>query len=625
LESLADWIVIFAKGFRTSVTLDDYERLLGCMPPGRNLKTYRLNIKNLFWPAPGQRARGFLSQFTATAYEDAFNMVLNNPPDEGWNLKLIMNQIHDRGIVCKSVMLHVGFWFDPDLEEPANRANVKPPMFHHLKLAFSKYDPSHLMYEADESWKPEALELQRVVLKFTLQKWPKSNAIIGNLGMLRDMSPQKYGEYISIEFWNDLLHEVRSHTNAPFRHPSLVRIKNVNDLPPVQSGTTQIHDEVDIKEFRGQVGNVIRDEYSDRQALDSEEGEGSLEDGDDSTFVSQYTGRDGLGYAHADSPPQEALAVESEDEQDIIHVQTPSPAHSNPSKRRKVEHMNEHLGYLPVYDDQYALPQKPLRKIVKLKLPEQRYAIQTAHDLVERPRSFARKRPVTHVSPVPQTVQEPSPTISAPSHAPSRATPVVMTLVAETEPYRKDTPRTSVEQHSNAEYVDNAGTSAQNPEPAIQQISWEEAERERETARRALDECEGSTKSINLSGQDPEERPSITEQPFYRPRKHNFLPADRTSTSNAPTPSPAPPLLSHQPFFAQTPVAASPVLSTNKTEQAILVLQDEFGETLQIGEMLAAIKFLKNDMEAGIFLTLKPGALRNAWLWDGIKDDIKAV
>ena len=621
MESLADWIEVFAKGFRANVTLDDYERLLGCMPPGRNLKTYRLNVKNLFWPAPGQRARGFLSQFTAAAYEDAFNTVLTNPPDEGWNLKLIMNQIHDRGIVCKSVMLHVGFWFDPELEEPANRANVKPPMFHHLKLAFSKYDPSHPMYEADESWKPQALELQRVVLKFTLQKWPKSNAIIGNLGMLRDMSPQKYGEYVRTEFWNNLLHEVRSHTNAPFRHPSLVRFKHVNDLSPMQSGTPQTHDEADMKEFRGRVGNIIRDEYSDRQTLDSEAGEESLEDEDDSTFASQYTGGNGLGYAHADSPSQEALAVESEDEQDIIHVQTPSPAHSNQSKRRKVQYTNEDLGYVPIYDDQYALPQKPLRKIIKLKLPQQRYATQTADDLVDRPRNPARKRPITHTSTVPQTVEEPSPTISAPSHA----TPVVTTPVAGTEPHRKNTPRTSMEQQSNAEYINNAGTSAQKSEPVIQQISWEEAERERETARRALDECEGNTKSSTLTSRDSEERPPISEQPFHRPRKHNLLPVDRTSTPNAPTPSPAPPLLSHQSFFAQTPIAASPALSTNKTEQAILVLQDEFGETLQIGEMLAAIRFLKSDLEAGIFLTLKPGALRNAWLWDGIKDDIKAV
>jgi hypothetical protein len=605
------------------VTLDDYERLLGCMPPGRNLKTYRLNLKNLFWPAPGQRARGFLSQFTAAAYEDAFNTVLTNPPDEGWNLKLIMNQIHDRGIVCKSVMLHVGFWFDPNLEEPANRANVKPPMFHHLKLAFSKYDPSDPMYEADESWKPQALELQRVVLKFTLQKWPKSNAIIGNLGMLRDMSPQKYGDYVRTDFWNRLLHEVRSHTNAPFRYASLVRFKTVNDLPPNQSDTPQIHDEADTKEFRGRVGNIIRDEYSDRQALDSEDGEESLEDGDDSTFASQYTGGDGLGYTHADSPPPEALAVESEDERDIIHVQTPSPVHSNPSKRRKVHHMNEDLGYVPVYDDQYALPQKPLCKIVKLKLPQRHYASQT--DLVERPHNPARKRPITYTSTVPQTVQEPSPTISAPSHAPSRATPVAMSPVAGIEPQRKNTLRTSSEQQSNAEYVNTAGSSTQRPEPVIEQISWEEAERERETARRALDECEGNTKSAILLAQESEERPALSDQSFHRPRKHNLPSADRISTPNAPTPSPAPPSLSHQSFFAPTPIATSPVLSTNKTEQAILVLQDEFGETLQIGEMLAAIKFLKNDLEAGIFLTLKPGALRNAWLWEGIKDAVKAT
>jgi hypothetical protein len=605
------------------VTLDDYERLLGCMPPGRNLKTYRLNVKNLFWPAPGQRARGFLYQFSTAAYEDAFNTVLTNPPDEGWNLKVIMNHIHDKGIVCKSVMLHVGFWFNPDLEEPANRANVKPPMFHHLKAAFSKYDPSHPMYETDESWKPQALELQRVVLNFTLQCWPKSNAIIGNLGMLRDMSPQKYGDYVRTAFWNSLLHEVRSHTDAPFRHASLVGFKDINDLPPDQRGAPQIHDDADMKEFKGQVGNIIRDEYSDRQTIDSEDGEESLEDGNGSTFESQYAGRDGLGYTHTDSVPPEALAVESEEERDIIHVQTPSPVHSNPSKRRKVQ--KEDLGYVPVYDDQFALPQKTLRKIVKLRLPQQHYANEATQNLVERPRNAARKRPVTYTSPVPQPVQEPSPTISAPSHAPSRATPVVITPVLATEPQLKDLQRASFEQQSDAEYVNSAETSTQMPEPVIQPIPWEEAERERETARRALDECEGNTKSSTSRAQDSEERPSMSDQPFHPPRKYNLPPADRTSTPNVPTPSPAPPSLSHQSFFAQTPMAASPALSTNKTEQAIIVLQDEFGEKLEIGEMIAAIKFLKNDLEAGIFLTLKPGALRNAWLWDGIKDDIKAI
>jgi len=623
---LADWIATFAKGFRRSVTLDDYEKLLGCMPPNRNLKTYRLNLKNLFWPTSGQRARGFLTQFTAAAYEDAFNTVLTNPPDEGWNLKLIMNQIHDKGIVCKSVMLHVGFWFNPDLEEPANRANVKPPMYEHLKLAFSNYhDPSHPLYEADESWKPQALELQRVVLKYTLQWWPKSNAIIGNLGMLRDMSPQRYGDYVRTDFWNNLLHEVRNHTNAPFRHPSLVGFKTANDLPPLSSGLLHIPDEANLSEFRGRVGNILRDENDNRRPMDSEEGEESLEEENDSTFASQYTGGDGLGYAHADSPLQEALAVESEDERDIIHVQTPSPAPSNHSKRRKVHHTNEDLGYVPVYDDQYALPQKPLRKIVKLKIPQEGNVDGTEQNLVERPHNPARKRPITYNSPGSQPVQEPSPTVSAPSHAPSLATPVAMTPVVGTEPQLKSTELIPIEQHSNSEQVNNIGFDIQMPEPVIQPIPSEEALRDRETARRALAKFEDNSKSNNLLVQEFEERPNTSDQPFHRPRKHNLPPSGRNSTPKVLTPSPAPPSLPHKSYFAQTPAAASPALSTNKTEQAILVLQEEFGETLQIGEMLAAIKFLKSDLEAGIFLALKPGALRNAWLWDCIKDEVRAI
>lgn len=609
----------FAKGFRESVTLSDYESLLGCMPPNRNLKTYRLNVKNLFWPEPDQRALNFLSKFTAVAYEDAFNIILTNPPDEGWDLKLIMNQIHDKGIVCKSVMLHVGFWFSPELEEPANRANVKPPMYEHLKVAFSKYHSSHPMYESDESWKPQALALQRVVLKFALLWWPRSNAIIGNLGMLRDMSAERYSQYISSSFWNSLLREVRKNTSAPFQHASLVSFKDVNDIPPNHGGILLAQDDVGMKVFRGQVRNIIREEYSDHQNLDSEDGVDSLEDRDDSTFTSQYTGKDGRRYTQTDSAPPEPLTVESDDDGDIIHVQTPSPSASNPSKRRKVQHTQEDLGYMPVYDDQYALPQKPLQMIVKLKMPASYFAPpQIIQNVAERPHNSARKRPYTHTSPAHQPIHEPSPTISAPS----RATPALMTPAAGTEPEGRALPRSSLEQQTNSEHVISAEINTRAPEPVIQPASWHESERD--TARRALDEYESNTKSTTLQEEDSEERISMSNQQPQRPHKHNLPQVDRISTPKAPTPSPAPPSLSHLAYLAQTPLAASPALSTNKTEQAILVLQDEFGERLKIGEMIAAIKFLKNDLEAGIFLTLKPGPLRNAWLWDGIKDDIKA-
>jgi hypothetical protein len=384
-----------------------------------------------------------------------------------------------------------------------------------------------------------------------------------------------------------------------------------------------------MKVLSVQAGNIIREEYSDPQTLVSEDGDDTLEDGDDSTFASHYTGRDGLRYTQTDSAPPEPLAVESEDERDIIHVQTPSPSTSNPLKRRKVQHTQEDLGYVPVYDDQYAFPQKK-KLIVKLKLPRNYYALsKVSQNLVERPHNPARKRPYNHTSPVHQPIQEPSPTVSAPSGAPSRATLAMMTPTAVPAPQQKVLPRSSLEQQTQSVSVDSAefSTREPEPEPVTQSTLWHESEREteRETARRALDECEGNTRSTASRVQDSDDHVSMSNQPSHRPRTFNLLQSDRVSTPNVPTPSPAPPSLPHLAYLSPTPLAASPTLSTNKTEQAILVLQDEFGERLKIYEMLAAIKFLKNDLEAGIFLTLKPGPLRNAWLWDGIKDDINPI
>lgn len=50
-----------------------------------------------------------------------------------------------------------------------------------------------------------------------------------------------------------------------------------------------------------------------------------------------------------------------------------------------------------------------------------------------------------------------------------------------------------------------------------------------------------------------------------------------------------------------------------------MLLQEQYGDKLQIKELLAAIKLLKNEVDATIFLTLKPGRLRNAWLQNEIK------
>jgi hypothetical protein len=142
---------------------------------------------------------------------------------------------------------------------------------------------------------------------------------------------------------------------------------------------------------------------------------------------------------------------------------------------------------------------------------------------------------------------------------------------------------------------------------------------EQEMARRALVQYEGNLRSSNARPPSPDRRQSMPAQQTYRPQKHTLPRGTNTPSPNPPMASPAPQSFSQPPVFAQTQIAASPALVTNKTEQAIMVLQDEYEGRMQIEEMLTAIKLLKNDLEAGIFLTLKPGTLRDAWLWEGIK------
>lgn len=94
------------------------------MPASRDLTEYEANLTLLFWGETGPDSRrhpnpGFLSQFPAAAYEEAFNTLQKYPPGEGWELRELMYQVQHRGILCKGVMLHLGLWFNPFLEEPA--------------------------------------------------------------------------------------------------------------------------------------------------------------------------------------------------------------------------------------------------------------------------------------------------------------------------------------------------------------------------------------------------------------------------------------------------------------------------------------------------------------------------
>src|SRR5438045_2594500 len=162
---MADWIEMLAKPYQRSVTLSDFEKLVQCLSqegaPSQTEKIYKQNIEKLFWSSA--RSDVFLTQLPQPAYDQAYKFAKANPPDPSWTFKEIMYDIHEKAIICKSVMLNVGFWFNPDLEEPANRANVKPPMIQHFKPCFSKFNPTQPEYEGDDSWREQALALQKIV------------------------------------------------------------------------------------------------------------------------------------------------------------------------------------------------------------------------------------------------------------------------------------------------------------------------------------------------------------------------------------------------------------------------------------------------------------------------------
>jgi hypothetical protein len=620
LEDLADWIESFAKAFRRDVTLNDYERILECMPQDRNLKSYRSNLDKLFWHGAGsRRTADLLTQLPLNAYEEAYSVLVNHPPHEDWKLKEIMSQIHDKGIVCKSVMLHVGFWFNPELEEPANRANVKPPMFHHLKLAFSKYRPHDPLYEDDESWKPQALALQRAVLNFTLEWWPRSNAIIGNLGMLREFTTEKYLDYISTFFWNSLLHEVRKNTNVPFRLPGLTQFRNVNDLPSNDAFASNRRDS-GIEKLQDQAQHIIQEMSSDGQSSDSENDEESSEEEDEP----QYVGSNGQTYNRGDSVLSEPLAVESEEDEDIIHVQTPSPSYSSRSKKRKLQHSNADVGHQSEHENG---PEIPRKRIVKLKVPNLFPPVkQPARATSAETRSSARKRPISKSNYDPPQVRDASPSaFTASPHLSSQFNPAPPASMPPTESRNRTVPHPTTEAQEEPREVPQPDVGNSATEPIIQPPAWNHVEQD--TARRAMEELENKARSTASTSQDPENRRhTMSNPPAHRPRNPQIPPSHETLTPKPPTPSPVPhsaPQSAPQPYyhaamFANTPVASSPVPIKTKTELAVDVLQDDYGHILDIQSLLAAIKFLKNEQEAGIFLSLRPGNLRDKFLLDGI-------
>lgn len=185
-------------------------------------------MNELFWQEaepdkPLTRSPGFLTQLPLPAYVNAYETLLTHVPKPEWDLEILLNEIHHRSEDCKPLMLHVCFWFNPDLVEPANRAENKEPMFYHLKPAFSRYRPSQSAYEKDESWKPEAMALQRAVIVFLMEHWELSKFEARYCKDPHITYPgSSYSDRFQNSSWYELVLLVRNNTSVPFKHPDLL-------------------------------------------------------------------------------------------------------------------------------------------------------------------------------------------------------------------------------------------------------------------------------------------------------------------------------------------------------------------------------------------------------------------
>jgi hypothetical protein len=152
-------------------------------------------------------------------------------------------------------------------------------MADHLKLAFSNYEPDDPRYEADNEWRDSALTLQKIVLDYTLEQWPKGTMVSGKLEKIQAMSDEVYADYISTPFWEGLIREIRKCTDVPFRHPALNHFstnapaREVLHSPP--KSWTAVPKNSAMME---QAHNVIRDEDSEELSVTggSADGRGRL-------------------------------------------------------------------------------------------------------------------------------------------------------------------------------------------------------------------------------------------------------------------------------------------------------------------------------------------------------------
>ncbi|KFY24862.1 hypothetical protein V491_01985 [Pseudogymnoascus sp. VKM F-3775] len=164
-------------------------------------------------------------------YSEAFDALERNPWNTRWSFPKIVWEIREYGSFAKMIMLHVAFWYNPDLKEPHPREADKKPIYEHLEGTFRRILPKRPYSDPDKYWKTKALALQRTVIDFIKANGQalKGQFMIATLRFYQ--MPKVYHERFSKgTFWDRLARDIRyKMPEISFQHPDLLPYNSDGD------------------------------------------------------------------------------------------------------------------------------------------------------------------------------------------------------------------------------------------------------------------------------------------------------------------------------------------------------------------------------------------------------------
>lgn len=559
---------------------------------GTSLEAYRQNLRDLFgWnltdhdlPVPSAkltRRKGFLPLLSDFEYIEVYEALRNKAPHQKWDLRRLLWEIHSRSSSCKAIMLHVCFWYNPDLVEPAHRADNKNPLFHHFKAVLSEHEATSSAYYNDQDWQKKALDVQRTVIRFVLRNW---NNLKSPETFLRerftgdDQAP--YGARFTKVGWSQLVSELHNtFPEIPFRHSDLLSFNEAGVLtrydvqkkcasliqhnPPLKPSEPQsrIPTPSNHAALLESVNSIIQSEYQDTHSLD--------------------------GIRRPSSRGQDSYASESEYSAIVVETGSVEPPPDHLRKwlpvpvKQEVVNDNEAVSNVP-YASNHGLrgveftPRYDESSIPPSSAPRaNNFAKASPQTRTEFERPLKRRRQESYGQPA---IQQHSPAVSISSPD------TVHNAVPSTQP--------SLGRHTFSDWPPNSDLShhQQTADPLS-------------AARRP--------RHHNLSSTNPP--PPANTQPA------SSQPQTQSQSQPQPTPASCPTTAAaattiNAPRYRILPPPANPPHTPSKTEQAVSLLQDVYDEKFTYDELLQGIACLKDEVDAGIFLTLKAGKLRDRWL-----------